>query len=226
MGILPELWPVWVALGEISWLKKSRGSCKLEEFCTSKMQLAMHRVSELSQDTAVTRIFPLRHLLPAVRCLSWLLHTLSWGECWFSSQSPREGQTGLTRSTFWFSALLHYLPPFCLRVCFTVCCPLPAPCFFLSLHRMLLTPNILELGSGMFCQQTRSLSPWGNSSWWNPSYLAFQPCDCRHLHLSCIPSPDVRVKRGKQALWRCNSSRPHVDISIRSEPCSVSLHWL
>lgn len=108
----------------------------------------------------------------------------------FSSQCPREGQSGLTQSTFWLSALGQYLSSFCIWiqwVCFYVCCPLSAQSFFLSVQRMHLTPKILELRSGMLRRQAPSLSLRGNSSWWNPSYLAFQPRACRHLHLSCIP---------------------------------------
>lgn len=132
-------------------------------------------------------------------------------------QCPREGQAGLTQRTF---ASVFVL------LCFNAYRPLSARSFSLSVQGMLLTPNILKLRSGMFRQQTRSLSLLGEFIMVKSILLGFPALRLQTSpsELQALCSPDIRVKRGKQALLRSHSSQPHVDVSISSESCSVSLH--
>lgn len=146
--------------------------------------------SELSQDTAWPEYFI--KASPSSDSLSvpgFLYPEL--GEVMFLQPVP-PGRPGWanTKCFLVFRSRTVFAFPSPLSTVSLVLCVLPPLCsslFFLSVQRRYLTPKILELRSGMLRRQALSLSLRGNSSWWNPSYLAFQPRACRRLHLSCIP---------------------------------------
>lgn len=105
--------------------------------------------------------------------------------------------------------------------------PLRSIFFFFSEQKMHLTPKILDLRYGASLASTFTVTQEGFIM--VKSVLLGFPALCLQTPPSepqTPHSPGTGVKRGKQALLRCNSSQPPVDISIRSEPCSVSLHWL